>query len=150
MTQPIYYPATTARHALPLLVPGQAQKEFFVNEAFARIDMLLCPNVEGELAAPPTQPVAGQCWIVAPSASGAWLGQETALACWDGTQWTFAFPQPGQTVYDRSTDARLCFAETWQRAILPASPQSGTTVDTEARAALTAVLEILRTFKLAA
>ena len=150
MTQPIDFSPTTARHHLPLLVAGQAQKEFFVNEALARIDLLLCPVVEGELAAPPSQPLAGQCWVVAPSPSGSWIGQETALACWDGAQWTFAFPQTGQTAYDLSTDARLCFDGAWQRALLPPAPQSGTTVDTEARAALTAVLEILRTFKLAA
>jgi hypothetical protein len=37
----------SARCGLPFLAPGQAQKEWFHNEALQRIDMLLCPVVEG-------------------------------------------------------------------------------------------------------
>ncbi|HLZ79899.1 MAG TPA: hypothetical protein VKQ09_11235 [Sphingomonas sp.] len=35
----------TTRFALPLIAPGQAQKELFHNEALARVDALLQPSV---------------------------------------------------------------------------------------------------------
>ena len=38
---------TTPRFALPFILPGQAQKELFHNEALARIDLALHPAVEG-------------------------------------------------------------------------------------------------------
>ena len=41
MTDPIALDARTPRHSLPLLYPGQAQKEVFVNEALARLDALV-------------------------------------------------------------------------------------------------------------
>ncbi len=56
----------TARFQIPLLAPGQAQKEFYHNEALERIGMLLCPVVEGgPQAAPPADPVIGACYLVA-------------------------------------------------------------------------------------
>ncbi|MET1113243.1 MAG: DUF2793 domain-containing protein, partial [Allosphingosinicella sp.] len=62
---------TTPRFALPFILPGQAQKELFHNEALVRIDLALHPAVEGPPAsAPPPAPAAGECWIVAPAAGG--------------------------------------------------------------------------------
>ena len=40
MSLPVDFDTATARHGFPMLVAGQAQKEFFVNEALARIDAL--------------------------------------------------------------------------------------------------------------
>ena len=37
----------SARLALPFLVPGQAQKEFFHNEALQLLDIIVQPAVEG-------------------------------------------------------------------------------------------------------
>ena len=54
MIEPIVFDATTPRHAMPFLIPGQAQKEMFVNESLALIDMLLHPVVTGSATAPPT------------------------------------------------------------------------------------------------
>ena len=52
---------TSARFALPLLVPGQAQKEAFHNEALAASDCALHACVEsGPLPDPPATSQPGQ------------------------------------------------------------------------------------------
>lgn len=145
MTDPLVFPTTTPRRELPLLVAGQAQKEFFVNEAFARIDALLHPVVEGERASPPADPVAGESWLVGTDATGPWAGQEGALASWDGTQWTLCRPDEGLAVFDRSASATAVFRGDWQRVERPAPPQGGSVIDTEARAAIAVLVDKLAT-----
>ena len=94
---------TTARYALPLLVPGQAQKEFFHNEALARIDAVLCAAIEDAgLPQPPADPAAGQSWIVGPGATGAWAGHEDALANWTPAGWRLVAPVEGMRVWNRA------------------------------------------------
>ena len=145
MTQPIAFDAASARHAFPFLVAGQAQKEFFVNEALARIDALLHPVIEGEIAGPPASPEAGQCWLVAQAPSGDWAGREGQLAAWDAEQWTYCAPVAGMEVFDVSTGQRLLFKGSWQRASRPAEPNGGTVVDVEARAAISELLDLFAT-----
>ena len=148
MTTPVSFDATTARHALAMLVPGQAQKELSVNETFARIDALLHPAVEGEATTPPQDPVAGECWIVAQPASGAWQGHEGELACWDGTQWTLCTPIDGMQVFDRSESSRIVYEGGWNRVERPTSPSGGAVVDVEARAAIEAIIDIFATLSI--
>ena len=145
MTQPFVFDASTGRHALPLLVAGQAQREFFVNEALARIDALLHPVVEGQASAPPASPTIGDCWIVAASASGAWENREDHLASWDGTQWTFCAATEGMLVFDRSVGERLAFLEGWNRPVRPVPPAGGSVIDSEARTAIGAIVDLLAT-----
>ena len=109
MTEPVAFDTTTPRQALPMLVAGQAQKEFFVNEAFARIDALLHPVVEGVASTPPASPASGESWVVADPASDEWAGHAHALASWDGGQWTFCAPTEGLQVFDRTLGARRVF-----------------------------------------
>ena len=157
---------TSARLALPFLLPGQAQKEFFHNEALARIDMALCAAVEGgPLAAPPTAPVPGQCWIVASGATGAWSGQEDALACWTTAGWRFVAPVPGLMAWNKTAGLHLIWnGNAWSTgewkasklivdekqivgprlAALP-SPAGGAVIDAEARAAIDAIRAALKT-----
>ena len=92
---------TSARFALPLIMPGQAQKELFHNEALAAIDAALHAAVEGApQAAPPAAPVEGQCWLVGPDATGAWTGRDGSLAAWTSGGWRFVTPQPGMCAWD--------------------------------------------------
>ena len=63
MSLPVDFDTATARHGFPMLVAGQAQKEFFVNEALARIDALLHPAFETVANTPPAVPAAGE-WIL--------------------------------------------------------------------------------------
>ena len=148
MTEPIVYSSTTANHDLPLLVSGQVQKEYFVNEALSRIDTLLHAVVKGERAAPPPDPAPGECWIVGAPAEDLWSGREHELAVWDGTQWSFASPREGQLVYDRATGHRRCFDRAWKQQPLPASPTGGSVADLEARAVIDGILSVLRTVKI--
>ncbi|HEY0269455.1 MAG TPA: DUF2793 domain-containing protein [Sphingomonas sp.] len=157
---------TTPRLALPLLAPGQAQKEMFHNEALARIDAALHAVAQalGD-DDPPAAPVSGQCWITGGAPTGAWAGQAGVLAAWTDGGWRFVAPMPGMIawlagagVYARFDGAAWRIGElvadtlviggqqvvaARQPAI--AAPAAGTTVDTESRAALTAILMALRT-----
>ena len=147
MPEPIITAARTARHALPYLFPAQAQKEAFVNEALARLDALVLPSVEDERADPPTDPSAGDCHIVGPVPTGAWLGQAGALATWAESQWLFAAPVAGALVFDAASGCYAVFHpdDGWRRAPTPPLPTGGATQDAEARAAISAIIDGLRT-----
>lgn len=146
MTEPISFTSATPRHALPYLFAGQAQREFFVNESLARIDLLLHPSVEGERADPPADPVAGECWIVGQSATGAWQGHDGQLAAWQGGQWLLAAPARDMRVHDRTSGGLLRFDGQWLRIARPADPAGGATIDAEARAAIVAILDALEQY----
>ncbi|WP_298016167.1 DUF2793 domain-containing protein [uncultured Parasphingopyxis sp.] len=91
---------TTPRFALPHILPGQAQKELYHNEALTLVDALLHPAVEAVGADVPTgAPEPGQAWIVGGSPSGAWAGQADMLAFWTGGGWRYMAPRPGMTVH---------------------------------------------------
>ena len=77
MTDPIALDARTPRHSLPLLYPGQAQKEVFVNEALARLDAVAQPVVLASRAAPPTSHAAGDTYLVVGPASDEWSGSSS-------------------------------------------------------------------------
>lgn len=156
---------TTTRYGLPLLVPGQAQKEMFHNEALAAIDVLLHPAVEAVgLDAPPAAPAEGQSWIAGPNPTGEWTGRAHHLASWTSGGWRFREPVAGLTV--TIVDDRLQAAWDGARWIVGtleaerlivggrqvvgaqrpaiADPAGGATADAEARAALSAALAALR------
>lgn len=140
------FTSATSRHSLPILFTGQAQKEFIVNEALARLDLLAHPCVIDERADPPAAPTAGDCYLVSSNATGVWAGHGAALAGWDGTQWTIVPPSEGMLVREASQNLWLVFSGGWQRIAAPAEPDGGSVVDTEARAAITNILTALRDF----
>lgn len=143
MSLPVSYPSTTPRLGLPFLYPAQAQKEFFVNEALARIDAVIHPAVEGSALQPPAETMTGECWLVAPAATGSFTGHDNSLACFDGTQWSFIVPPPGTAVYDKATACIRRFSATWSEPAIIAAPSTGTIVDAEARQAIVALLQAL-------
>lgn len=143
MSDPIAFPSTTPRFALPYLFAAQAQKEITVNELAARIDALIHCAVEASLAAPPSSPQDGQTWLVSAGASGAWAGQSGKLAAWIGGGWSFLVPPPGMVIHDLARGAVRRFAGTWQAPARPAAPGGGTTIDAEARTAISAILGVL-------
>ena len=157
--------SASARFHLPFILPGQAQKEMFHNEALTLADALLHPAVEGAaVAAPPVSAEEGQAWLVAGGAGGAWAGRQDSLAVWSGGGWRFAAPVPGMTVWDKAAGYwRHWTGSAWSAGELPAaqilvggvqvvgarqpavpSPSGGTIIDAEARSAVAAVIVALK------
>jgi hypothetical protein len=155
----------TPRFALPFILPGQAQKELFHNEALVLVDAVLQAAVEeGPRAAPPSSPAAGQCWIVGAGATGAWSGRDGCLAVWSDGGWRFVAVPAGMSVWDKAASVpRQWDGAGWsggrlgcagllvagkevvgeRQPALP-SPSGGTIIDAEARAALAAVIATLK------
>lgn len=155
----------TARHGLPLIQPGQAQKELAHNEALAMLDLLVQPPVVAVgIDTPPASPSPGQCWVVGAAPIDAWSGHANALAGWTDGGWRFATPVPGLTVW---TGGPAAFSRwdgtTWAAGVLAGSslrlagqqvlgprtaaisdPSGGTTIDSEGRTAVLQILAALR------
>ena len=155
---------STPRFALPFILPGQAQKELFHNEALARIDLALHPAVEGAPAAtPPADREQGRCWIVGAGATGEWSGRDGMLAMWSEGGWRFVAPLPGTSAWDKAAGVPLLWdGGQWRAGELVCSglvvggeqvvgsrqagvpsPSGGTIIDAEARAAIAAITAAL-------
>ena len=101
---------STTRLGLPLLAPGQLQKEFTHNEALARLDLAVAPAVlEVGRNAPPASPAIGDCYVLGAAPTGTWAGQARALAGYTEGGWRFVAPVAGMTVLDRSQDCSAAF-----------------------------------------
>lgn len=143
MTDLITFSSATPNIALPLLMPGQAQKEFFVNQALGVLDALQSQTVVASQSQPPTNAPEGSCFKVTATASHAWIGREDHLAVRIGGDWHFVSPRDGMRVFDNSAGHALLFQLGWQNAFAPAIPSGGETIDAEARAAIGQLLQAL-------
>lgn len=136
----------SARFALPYLQPGQAQKELFHNEALTAIDALLHPVAQtiGD-DVPPSSPAIGQCWIIGSSPTGAWAGHSQEIALWSEGGWRFIVAAPGMAVW-LASDGVWAREEAggWNIGAAIADPAGGTTIDSEARMAISALLAMVR------
>lgn len=144
MTDVLSFSASTARFALPFLFAAQAQKEIFHNEALSRIDALLHPAVLGEANTPPSDPEEGACWLVGEAPDGEWHGHAGAIAFREAGQWLFAQPRRGTRIFDVADGQFAVFADEWQKPAAVQEPSGGLNVDSEARAAIGALLLALR------
>jgi len=142
MSEPVFA-SRSPRLGLPLLFAGQTQKEAFVNESLVRLDALVSCAIEATSPTPPAAPQDGQCWLVADGASGAWAGRAGAIAFFQQGQWLFQLPQDGLQVLDRSTGQIINYSGAWRVAAKPGLPTGGTTVDTQARTAIAAIIDSL-------
>jgi hypothetical protein len=154
----------TPRLALPLLQPGQAQKEMTCNESLARLDLA----VQGAAVAtgaetPPVNPAPGACWVLGAAPEGAWTGHPHAVAGWTSSGWVFMEAREGMQLWLGAAQGSARFSGgAWHLGALHgkvfvegdqvvgsrvdsiAEPLGGITVDAEARAAIVSVLEALR------
>ena len=155
---------STPRFALPFILPGQAQKEHFHNEALLRVDAILSAAAEGAQSEPPSGALrAGNAWIVAAPGVGAWTGRDHDLAIWTAAGWRFVAPSEGMRVWNKALAVELRWLSgAWAQGTLtgsalfiggrqvvgerqPAvpSPSGGTTIDAEARETLDQIVVAL-------
>jgi hypothetical protein len=154
----------TSRLNLPLMAAGQSQKEMTHNEALLRIDLLVQAVVmSGPQSAPPTNPLEGQSWIVGKFPTGIWVGKEDYLVQWTRNGWLFVPPFEGLSAWAVTGGRSWRFgAGRWSDALEASSvriagtqvigpqqppiaiPQGGTNPDTEARTAISMVINSLR------
>ena len=155
----------SARFEFPLLVPGQAQKEFVVNEALQSLEMLVQPVVEDlPMNSPPVDPAIGLMVLVGPEPVAEFEGHPHAIACRTNGGWRFRNPSEGLEILVRSTGLRARFSSgEWQFGVLNAASirvngnqvlsgrqpaiadaAGGAVVDEQARSALASILTALR------
>jgi Protein of unknown function (DUF2793) len=167
--QPFKYPdqesdmPETPRLALPLIAAGQSQKDVTHNEAVLALDRLVAlVVVSRSLSVPPLTPATGACYIVPASASAAWGHPAGQVLHWQGSAWLPEAPRDGQVALVADEAIMLVHLGVWQatwpvaglkiagRAVLaenPANvlpPSGGTTIDSEARATLAALVLALQ------
>jgi hypothetical protein len=151
----------TDRLKLPTLAAAQAQKEMTHNEALALADIAIQAVVQAVgPGAVPTAPVLGQCWIVGNAPTGLWAGQAGRLAGWTSGGWRFLAPLEGMQVWSIADNAVVRReGANWLTGVMTASslkisgiqvvggqrprvlaPSGGSTVDTQARAAVAAII----------
>jgi hypothetical protein len=143
MPAPFDFPTATPSAKLPLLFAGQAQKEFFVNQALSVIDAMLPRSVVASASTPPPDAAEGSVYRITAPAAGDWIGEEDALALRIGGSWLFASAQEGMQIFDRAADRLLVFRPGWESANAPAAPTGGSVIDVEARAAITQLVDAL-------
>lgn len=139
---------TTARHDLPYLFVGQAQKEITHNEALIRIDAILNPVIQKiETVAPVnlTLDDSGKCWLIGPSASGQWASKENQIAYWTGGSWRYLELPIGAAIFNIDQGVSITKTDTgWYTPTNIADVTGGTVVDSQSRIAINAILSLLR------
>lgn len=85
---------TTPNTGMPEISQNQSSKEITHNQALRIIDVLIPVAIvqDKDLTTPPSH-VAGNMYIVASGATGAWSGQANKLAYSDGSTWYFITPK---------------------------------------------------------
>ena len=135
------------------------------NEALALLDVAISAAIDGFLIdTPPTSPAVGSSYVVGANPTGAWAGRARALAGYTDGGWRFIAAFEGLTALDKASGETTVFrAGRWEkgqaraarlsiggnqvvgaRGAAIAEPVGGAIVDTEARAAIAAILVRLR------
>ena len=130
--------------------PGQAQKEFYVNQALTILDALEQRTVAGSMSQPPANAGEGACYRVTAPASDQWSGHTDHIAIRISESWHFVVPAEGMMMFDRAAGYWLCFRAAWENAPALGVPSGGTVIDVEARAALAQLIAGLRSIGLVA
>ena len=87
---------STPNLALPYIDASQSQKHVTHNAALSDLDAIVQLGVKQRGAlAPPASPAAGDRYLVGAGATGAFAGQDGALAAFVDGAWIFAAPRNG-------------------------------------------------------
>ena len=92
---------------------ARRKKDFTVNEALLRADLALHCTIEGELAAPPVNPLAGQAWLVAAAPTGAFADHAAEVAGFNVNGWRFIAARAGLRVYDKESFRFRHYTDSW-------------------------------------
>lgn len=145
MPDSLTFPAATPNIGLPLLFAGQAQKEFFINQALGILDALHRAAVLASQPAPPDLVEDGDCYRVTGPAQSEWAGCEGHLAIRIGAAWQMIPPRDGMRLFDSAAGDWLFYRAGWHSSHAPALPVGGTVVDHEARIAVEQLILALQT-----
>ncbi len=134
---------TSTLLSLPYIQPAQAQKHVTHNEALRMLDALVQLSVESRgLTEPPASPADGARYIVASGATGAWAGQEDAIALNASGGWLFLPPNVGWQAWVADEAVEVVWqGGLWQTSTGGAMPDRlglGTPVDPVARLSVAA------------
>lgn len=144
---------------------GRAAGNIISPGALLLLDLLTGAEVAGQSSAsPPASPQAGLFYLVAASPTGAWSGHAGELAAMTSGGWRFVAPFDGLRLTEAGGGAEwLRTGGAWRVGVIEgselriagqkvignrgaaiAAPSGGTTIDSEARTCLGAILSILR------
>ena len=124
---------------------GQAQKEFFVNQALGILDALQRAAVLASQPAPPAHAEDGDCYRITAPAQSEWAGCEDQLAVRIGGAWHLIQPRDGMRLLDSTAGDWLFYRAGWHSNQAPALPVGGGVVDNEARIAVEQLILALQT-----
>jgi hypothetical protein len=112
------------RIGLPYLDAAQAQKHVTVNEALARLDMVVAGRAETmTLTVPPASPFEGEVHIVPGGASDVWAGHDGEVAAYLNGGWEFLVPWAGWRLWVASEGGEALFdGSDWRLALQPTGP----------------------------
>jgi hypothetical protein len=162
--------STSPDFGVPLLASQQVQPEITHNESVVLLTVVQKGVINATTNTPPGSPTEGDAYIVNTSPTGAWAGKSKTIAIYynggwkfwpgndsNGTQITPSTRHEGMRVWDQTLNALQVFdGSSWSAKYLLAAGQQtavadasgGSTVDTEARAAINALLARARTLGL--
>ena len=98
--------------SLPYIQHNQAQKHVTHNEGMRLLDGVVQLSVLSRAqTAPPTNPVAGDRYILPSGSTGAWAGFDGSLAHWEENAWRIISPQDGWVAWDQDALTLLVFSQ---------------------------------------
>lgn len=117
----------TINLALPYILPSQAQKHVTHNQALQRLDATIQLAITAEQSTPPDTSDEGACYLVGPSATGAWAGKSGQLAFRQDGAWIYLLPHPGWRAWFLADDRlRVLRSGAWNELDLPENGELST------------------------
>lgn len=112
----------SAKLTLPYILPNQAQKHVTMNESLRRLDALVQISVISMTETePPETPEEGDRYIVAAGGTGAWARADGHVAARQDGAWEIYEPQTGWLVWDEAQTALAIFDGADWTALGPSS-----------------------------